>query len=88
MLTTFSFASRPKPKKVTINTEVDAKIFIDGKLISTTTTQFKIEPFTTVNVRVQKVGFITQARNYIYDGKHEIPSTDYIQLEKDDAYES
>ncbi len=83
-----SFAGKPHPKKVTINTETDAKIFVDGKQISTTTTQIKVEPFTTVNVRVEKIGFITQERNYIYDLKHEIPSTDYIQLEKDDAYES
>jgi hypothetical protein len=75
-------------KKITINTENDAKIFVDGKLVSTTSTEIKIKSGTQVNVRVEKTGFITQERNYIYDGKHTLPSTDYIKLEKDDAYEN
>lgn len=86
--TAFKAEARPHTKKITINTEVDAKIFVDGKQISVTSTQIKVEPYATVNVRVEKIGFITQERNYVNDDKHELPKTDYIQLEKDDAYES
>ncbi len=90
LLFSFSFATtnKPRTKKVTINTEADARIFVDGKEISTTTTQIRIEPYATVNVRVEKIGFINQERNYVNDDKHTIPATDYIKLEKDDAYES
>lgn len=80
--------SRPRTKKILINTESDGRIFVDGKQISTTSTKIKVEPWATVNVRVEKVGFITEERNYINDGRHELPSTDYIKLEKDDAFES
>ncbi|MBX2935233.1 MAG: hypothetical protein KF825_13390 [Ferruginibacter sp.] len=79
---------RPRTKKIIINTETDAKIFVDGKQISSTTTKIKVEPWATVNVRVEKVGYITEERNYINDGRHELPTTDYIKLEKDDAFES
>ena len=88
LLTGFVSAGKLKSKKIIINTEADALIFVDGKQISTTTTQIKIEPYATVNVRVEKVGYITQERNYINDNNHELPGTDYIKLEKDDAFES
>jgi hypothetical protein len=80
--------ARLHTQKVTINTETDAKIFVDGKQVSTTTTQFKVKPNTTVNVRVEKIAYIPQERNYINDGKNQIPETDYIKLTKDDAYEN
>jgi hypothetical protein len=77
-----------KSRKVLINTENNASIFVDGKQVATTTTSIKVPAYTTVNVRVEKAGFITQERNYVNDGNHEIPSKDYIQLEKDDALEN
>ncbi|MEO5592225.1 MAG: hypothetical protein ABIR15_03445 [Chitinophagaceae bacterium] len=77
-----------KSKKVLINTENNANIFVDGKQVATTSTTIKIPAYTTVNVRVEKTGFITQERNYVNDGNHEIPPKDYIQLEKDDALEN
>ena len=77
-----------KAKKVLINTESNASIFVDGKQVATTTTTIKVPAYTTVNVRVEKNGFITQERNYVNDGNHEIPPKDYIQLEKDDALEN
>ncbi len=89
-ISALSFAplNHPKPKKVTISTETDAKIFVDGVQVDVTTTTIKVPSYATVNVRIEKVGFITQERNYVNDGNHEIPKTDYIKLEKDDAYES
>lgn len=93
-LTAFSFltpeavAAKVKSKKIVINTENDARIFVDGKLVNNTSTEIKVAAYAQVNIRVEKVGFITQERNYINDGKHTLPSTDYIKLEKDDAYEN
>lgn len=93
-LAAFSFltpevvAAKVKSKKIVINTENDARIFVDGKLVNNTSTEIKVAAYAQVNIRVEKVGFITQERNYINDGKHTLPSTDYIKLEKDDAYEN
>jgi hypothetical protein len=81
-------SAKVKSKKIVINTENDARIYVDGKLVNNTSTEIKVAAYAQVNIRVEKVGFITQERNYINDGKHTLPSTDYIKLEKDDAYEN
>ena len=39
-------------------------------------------------MRVEKVGFISQERNYTNDGKQVIPKEDFIKLVADDAYQS
>ncbi len=75
-----------KSKKITINTEAGAKILVDGKEIAVTTTEIKIEPYTSAHVRIEKPGYITEERNYLNDGKNEIPRAEYIKLEIDDAY--
>jgi hypothetical protein len=77
-----------KKKKVTVNADNDAKIYVDGKLVSTGTTKLVLPDNSTINVRVEKVGYITEERNYINNGKNEIPSTDYIKLDVDDAFEN
>jgi hypothetical protein len=77
-----------KTKKIVINTEADAKIYVDGKLIGNSTTTIKVEPYASVNVRVEKIAFITQERNYINDKSHDLPKTDFVKLERDDAYEN
>lgn len=81
-------SGKVRSKKITVNTENDAKIFVDGKLVNNTSTEIKVAAYAQVNVRVEKAGYITQERNYINDGKHTLASTDYIKLEKDDAYEN
>lgn len=80
--------AKVKTKKIVINTEADAKIIIDGKQVAANTTQIKVLPYSTVNVRIEKVGFINEERNYVNDGKHVLPESDFIKLEKDDAYEN
>ncbi len=77
-----------RKRKVTINADNDAKIFVDGKLVSTGTAKVIVLDNSTVNVRIEKNGFITSERNYINNGKNEIPATDFIKLEVDDAYEN
>ena len=79
--------AKVKPKKLVINTENGAKIYVDGKMIGATTTEIKIGAYATVNVRVEKIGFITEERNFMNDDAHEIPKTYYIKLDADDAYE-
>ncbi|HRO41366.1 MAG TPA: hypothetical protein PL009_00935 [Flavipsychrobacter sp.] len=80
--------ARLRTKKITVNSDADAKMFVNGKLVGTGTTMIKVEPFATVNVRAEKVGFITQERNYVNDESHNLPKTDYMKMEKDDAYEN
>ena len=63
-------------------------IIVDGKQIATTTTEIKVLPYTSTNVRVEKVGYVTEERNYLNDGAHEIPRADFIKLEVDDAYQN
>ncbi len=77
-----------KAKKIIVSTENFASIFADNKLVGTSSVTIKIPAFSTVNIRVEKVGFITQERIYTNDGSYELPSKDYIQLEKDDAVEN
>lgn len=84
---TESFA-RLKTKKITVNSDPDSKIYVDGKLVGSNTTIIKVEPNSTVNVKVEKTGFITLERNYVNDERHDLPKTDYLKLEKDDAYEN
>lgn len=80
--------AKPKTKKLTVNSEADTKMYVDGKLVGSATVQLKLEPYSKVNIRVEKVGFITAERNYINDDRNDFPSADYIKLEKDDAYEN
>ncbi len=75
-------------KKITVNSDPDAKIYVDGKMVSTGTTKIIVPTNSTINIRIEKIGFITQERNYINNGKSELPATDYIKLEVDDAYEN
>lgn len=77
-----------KSRTITINTETGAKIWVDGKLIGPTTAEIKVPAYGTANVRVEKTGYVTEERNYINDGNHEIPRSDYIKLEVDEAYEN
>lgn len=80
--------ARLKTKKITVNSDPDTKIYVDGKLVGSNTTFIKVEPNSTVNVKVEKTGFITLERNYVNDERHDLPKTDYLKLEKDDAYEN
>lgn len=88
ILCTVSFHAEARRKKITVNADNDAQIYVDGKLVSSGTTKLVLPDNSTINVRVEKVGFITQERNYINNGKNEIPVTDFIKLEVDDAFEN
>jgi len=81
-----SFA-KVKTKKITVNTDASAKIFVDGKLMGSTSTEIKVPPYSSVNVRVEKVGYIPEELNFINDDSHQLPASKYVKLDPDDAYE-
>lgn len=86
-IATPAFAQKAKKRTVTISTESGANMFVDGKQV-TSPAKIKIDKHATVNIRVEKVGFVTEIRNYENNGVNVIPKTDFIQLEKDEAYEN
>lgn len=86
--TLLTFHADARKRKVVINTDNEAKIYVDGSMISTGKATIIVPDKSTINVKVEKAGFITTERNYVNDGKNEIPSTDFIKLEVDDAFEN
>ena len=86
-LPTATFAQKAKKRTVTISTESGANLYVDGKQV-TAPAKIKIDKQATVNVKVEKTGFVTEVRNYENNGVNIIPKTDFIQLEADEAYEN
>ncbi len=82
------FAACAGSKRISVSADPTAKMFVDGKQVSSGSAKIVIAKKSTVNVRVEKVGFITEERNYSNNRKVELPKTDYIRLSVDDAYES
>ena len=82
-----SYGQKAKDRTITISTEAGSNMFVDGNQV-TSPAKIKIPKHATVNVRVEKVGFVTEIRNYENNGVNIIPKTDYIQLTKDEAYEN
>ena len=76
-----------RSKTITISTETGGKIMLDGKLVGTATAEIEIASYTTASIKIEKVGFITAERTYINDGQHEIPRSEFIKLEVDEAFE-
>ncbi len=75
--------AKVKTKKITISTDAGAKIFVNGTLMGTSPSDIKVPAYSTVHVRVENTGFITEERNYVNDDSHVIPKTEYIKLEVD-----
>lgn len=82
------FAACAGSKRISVSADPTAKMFVDGKQVSSGSAKIVIAKKSTVNVRVEKVGFIPEERNYSNNRKVELPKTDYIRLSVDDAYES
>ncbi|WP_353195988.1 hypothetical protein [Parapedobacter defluvii] len=81
------YAQKAKDRTLTISTEAGSSMYVDGNQV-TSPAKIKIPKYATVNVRVEKVGFVTEIRNYENNGVNIIPKTDFIQLIKDEAYEN
>ena len=81
------YAQKAKNRTITISTESGASMYVDGNQV-TSPAKIKIPKYATVNLRVEKIGFVTEIRNYENNGVNIIPKTDFIQLIKDEAYEN
>jgi hypothetical protein len=77
-----------RTKRITLTAETGAKISVNGNVIAPADNEIAIEPYQTAVVKVEKVGFITAERSYLNDGNHEIPRTEFIKLEVDEAWEA
>ena len=84
----FFFVACSSTKNVVVSSDADARIFVDGKLVTSGSTKIGVPKNSTVNVKVEKTGFITQERNYTNYKKTVLPKRDFIKLETDDAWES
>jgi hypothetical protein len=80
--------ARVKTQKITISTVEGAKIYVNGTMIGANPTDIKVPANSNVNVKVEKIGYITEERNFINDDKHTVPKSEFIKLEVDDAYEN
>ncbi len=80
--------AKVKSRKITISAENGAKIYVNGTLIGGTTTEIKVAANSRSNVRIEKIGFIPEERNYINDDQHKLPQSEFVKLEPDDAYEN
>lgn len=82
------FASCSGTKKITVTAESGSQIFIDGRQIASGTAKIKVPKKTTVNVQIKKPGFITAERNYQNVKTIDLPKSEYIKLDVDDAFEN
>lgn len=69
--------------------EPDAKIFLDGKLMGSGQIDVVILSNTCVNIRIEKVGFLTEHITFCYKSNFAPPpKTYYVEMKKDDAYDA
>ena len=91
-ITSCSFSSSTRiggaGKKVEITSDPGASIIVDGKNVAGNSIRIKVAKNSTVDVRVEKVGFITAIRNYSNVRSMVLPKSEYIKLEPDDAFAS
>lgn len=71
-----------------ITTDPGASIFVDGKEVGNETTTIRIPKDENRKVRVEKIGYITQEKNYPNNKSIDLPRSDYLEMEVDDAYEN
>jgi hypothetical protein len=69
--------------------EPDAKIFLDGKLMGSGQLDILILSNTCVNIRVEKVGFLTEKITFCNNSSNAVPpKTYYVEMKKDDAFDA
>lgn len=79
-----------KGQNVLVNcSESDAKIYVDGQNLGTGTLKVRVPKNACVNVKVQKVGYLTAEQTYCNkNGGTKPPKRQYFELAKDDAFEA
>ena len=75
-------------KKVKIASLSGSRIFVDGREVANGSTKIKVPKRSVVTVHVAKTGFITAQRNYQNSKTVDLPKSEYIKLEVDDAFEN
>lgn len=69
--------------------EPDAKIYIDGKLMGSGQLDIVVLSNSCVNIKVEKVGFLTEYITFCYKPNYAPPpKTYYVEMKKDDAYDA
>jgi len=69
--------------------EPDAKIFLDGKLMGSGQLDIVVLSNSCVNIKVEKVGFLTEHITFCYKSNYAPPpKTYYVEMKKDDAFDA
>lgn len=83
-----SVSAGKKITKFTVS-EADAKIFVDGKQMGVGQLDITIPAYACVNVKVEKVGYLTSTIEFCNKPNFTPPPKTYFcQMEKDDAYDA
>ncbi len=69
--------------------EPDAKIYLDGKLMGSGQLDVVVLSNSCVNIKIEKVGFLTEFITFCYKPNYAPPpKTYYVDMKKDDAYDA
>ena len=69
--------------------EPDAKIFVDGKLMGSGQLEIVVLSYSCVNVKIEKVGYLTENITFCYKPNYSPPpKTYYVEMKKDDAFDA
>lgn len=69
--------------------EPDAKILLDGKLMGSGQLDIVVLSNTCVNIKIQKIGFLTETITFCNKSNYAPPpKTYYLEMKKDDAYDA
>lgn len=82
------FISCSSTKKVKISSIEGSRIFVDGREVASGGTKIKIPKRSMVTVQVGKTGYITAKRDYQNSKTVDLPKSEFIKLEVDDAFEN
>jgi hypothetical protein len=87
LVSSASFAGK-KVVKLGVS-EPDAKIYLDGKLMGTGQLDIVVLSYSCVNVKVEKVGYLTENITFCYKPNYAPPpKTYYVEMKKDDAFDA
>lgn len=82
------FTACSSSKKIMVSSIAGTKILVDGNMVGNESAEVKVPDHTTVNVQVEKVGYITAIRNYRNAKSVDLPRSEFIALEEDDAFDN
>jgi hypothetical protein len=87
MISSAAFAGK-KIVKLGVS-EPDAKIYLDGKLMGSGQLDIVVLSNSCVNIKIEKVGFLTERITFCYKPSYAPPpKTYYVEMKKDDAFDA